>query len=294
MQWLLSTSTCAGVSVRDVLPVFALVWAAAAAMRGVLRWSRWSRDYRHGCHLLRMGGGLLQAEDCFRRAARSASGTRQTAALVGAGVCRMELGGYAEAAAVLEPLMARRLPRSMRMDALILPGHLALCLAMLGETSRAKRWLAEAHARLGGRVSFVVLPEVAILCREGHLGAALKLMEACWPVLMAEGRVCVRLRLFRAYAQWKVDPERNTDFVHMTLLSLSPVPEREMAFCREHWPVLADFMRMGNDLVARREEERARRQAEWEARYAERERQQQQAAAQDAPKPEDDGEDSPR
>jgi hypothetical protein len=91
-----------------------------------------------------------------------------------------------------------------------------------------------------------------------------------------------------------VDPERNTDFVHMTLSSLSPVPEREMAFCREHWPVLADFMRMGNDLVARREEERARRQAEWEARYAERERQQQQAAAQDAPKPEDDGEDSSR
>lgn len=290
MEWLLSSSPRLDVAVREVLAVLALgalVWAAAAAMRMLWRWSRWFRDYRQGCHLLRMGGGLRRAEEFFQRAARGSSGTRRTAALLGAGVCRMELGGYAEAAAMLEPLMVQRLPRSMWMDENILPGHLALCLAMQGETSRAKRWLAEAHARLGGRTAFVVLPEVAILCREGHLGAALKLMEVCWPGLMAEGRVCVRLRLFRAYAQWKVDPERNTDFVYMTLLSISPMPEREMAFCREHWPVLADFMQKGNDLVARREEQRARREAAWEARYAERERQQA-SAARETPKPDDD------
>lgn len=295
MEWLLSTSPRPDVPGRELLSALGLgvlAWAAIAAMRVLLRWSRWFLFYRQGCNLLHGRGGLQQAEEWFRRAARGSSGPPQTAALAGVGVCRMGRGGYAEAAAVLEPLMARRLPRSMRLDEIALPGHLALCLAMMGETLRARHWLGEAHARFGGRVTFLVLPEVAILCREGHLGAALKLMETCWPVLMADGGVCVRLRLFRAYAQWKVDPERNTDFVYMTLLSLSPMPEWELAFCREHWPVLADFMQKGNDLVARREEQRAQRESEWEARYAERERRQQEAAAREALKPEDGGEDS--
>ncbi|HEX5751499.1 MAG TPA: hypothetical protein VFZ09_35075 [Archangium sp.] len=260
-----------------------------AVMWVVSQLGRWLRDYRQACHLLGAHGGLQRAEALFRRAARGLYGTHRTAALAGVGLCRMQRGGYAEAAAVLEPLMARRLPRSMRLDEVVLPGHLALCLAMLGETARARHWLGVAHERFGGRVTFLVLPEVAILCREGHLGAALKMMEDCWPLLLADGRVCSRIRMFRAFAQWKVDPERNTDFVFMTLLSLAPIPEWEMAFCQEHWPVLADFMRMGDELVARQQEQRAQREAEWEARYAQREREQA-AASREAPKP-DDGDD---
>ena len=243
-----------------------------AVMWALLRLGRRWRYYNQACLLLGEGGENQRAEALFRRAARGLYGTHRTAALAGVGLCRMQRGGYAEAAAVLEPLMAQRLPRAMRLDEVVLPGHLALCLAMLGETSRARHWLGVAHERFGGRVTFLVLPEVAILCREGHLGAALKMMEDCWPVLMADGRVCSRIRLFRAFAQWKVDPECNTDFIFMTLLSLAPLPEWEMAFCREHWPVLADFMRMGDDLVARQEEQRVRREAEWAARYAERDR----------------------
>lgn len=287
MEWLLSTSTRLDVPVRAVLSVFMLgVLPCAAAMLVLLHRRRWFRSYLQACDLLSTGG-LQQAEEHFRRAARGAYGTRRTAALAGVGVCRMQRGAYAEAAAELEPLMARRLPRSMRLEEIALPGHLALCLAMMGDTSRARYWLGEAHERFGGRVTFLVLPEIAILCREGHLGAALKMMEDCWRLLLTDGRVCVRIRLFRAFAQWKVDPERNTDFVYMTLLSLAPIPERELTFCREHWPVLADFMQKGNDLVARQEAQRAQREAELEARYAERDRQQA-AVARDTPEPDDD------
>ncbi|HYO65549.1 MAG TPA: hypothetical protein VEU33_05655 [Archangium sp.] len=256
-------------------------------MRMLLRLGRRLRCYRQAYELLGEHGGLQRAEALFQKAARGLYGTHRTAALAGVGLCRMQRARYAEAAALLEPLMSQRLPRSMRLDEVVLPGHLALCLAMQGETSRARHWLGVAHERFGGRVTFLVLPEVAILCREGHLGAALKMMEACWPLLMADGRVCSRLRLFRAYAQWKVDPERNTDFIFMTLLSLAPIPEWEMAFCQEHWPVLADFMRMGNELVARQQEQRARREAEWAARYAQRERQRA-ASTREPPKPDDD------
>jgi tetratricopeptide (TPR) repeat protein len=290
MEWLLFASMRPDVSVRDVLFVFflAALLCAAAAMLVLLYRSRWFRSYRQAFELLRVGG-LPEAEARFRRAARSSYGAFRAAALAGVGICRMSRGRYAEAAALLEPLMVRRLPRSMRMDEIVLPGHLALCLAMLGETARARHWLGEAHARFGGRVTFLVLPEVAILCREGHLGAALKMMEDCWPLVMADGRVCSRLRLFRAFAQWKVDPERNADFVYMTLFSLAPFPEWEMAFCREHWPVLADFMQKGQEIAARREEQRARSEAEWAARYAEREREQA-SGSKDTPKPEDTSE----
>jgi tetratricopeptide (TPR) repeat protein len=290
MQWLLSIS----MPVRVVLSVLMLggLLCGAAVIWSQVHWRRWSRSYRHACELLTTGG-LPQAEEYFRRAAQGAVGVFRTAALAGMGVCRMQRGAYAEAAAMLEPLMERRLPSSMRLEEIALPGHLALCLAMLGDTPRARHWLGEAHERFGGRVTFLVLPEVAILCREGHLGAALKMMEDCWPLLMTDGRVCSRLRLFRAFAQWKVDPERNTDFVFMTLLSLAPVPEWEMAFCRDHWPVLADFMQKGNDLVARQEAQRAQREAELQARYDERDRQlaARVVAARATPKP-DDGEDT--
>ncbi len=51
-----------------------------------------------------------------------------------------------------------------------------------------------------------------------------KLMEDCWPLMMADGTLGPRLRLFRAFAQRKVDPERDAGFVTMTLLSLAPFP----------------------------------------------------------------------
>ncbi|WP_375767667.1 hypothetical protein NR798_39245 [Archangium gephyra] len=291
MQWLLSTSMPLDMlPVRAVLTVLLLggLLCAAAVIWGQLLWRRWSRSYRHACELLTTGG-LPQAEEHFQRAARSASGVFRTAALAGVGVCRMQRGAYAEAAAMLEPLMGQRLPRSMRLEEIALPGHLALCLAMLGDTARARHWLGEAHERFGGRVTFLVLPEVAILCREGHVGAALKMMEDCWHLLMTDGRVCSRMRMFRAFAQWKVDPERNTDFVFMTLLSLAPVPEAELAFCREHWPVLADFMQKGNDLVARQEAQRAQRDAELQARYEQWERERA-SCTREAPEPEPDEE----
>src|SRR5690349_4133270 len=103
--------------------------------RMLLRLDRRLRCYRQACDLLGEHGGFQRAEALFQKAARGLYGTHRTAALAGVGLCRMQRGGYAQAAAVLEPLMAQRLPRSMRLDEVVLPGHLALCLAMLGETS---------------------------------------------------------------------------------------------------------------------------------------------------------------
>jgi hypothetical protein len=272
MEWLLSVSSRVLPAPGVLVPLLlaALLCAVAVPLTSLYQ-RRWLRAFRHAAHDMR-GGWAEHAEERFRRVARWSYGTRRTAALAGVAFCRMCQAEYAEAVALLEPLMARRLPRSMPMDAVALPGQLALGLAMLGDTRRAKYWFAEACERFGGLVTFLVLPEVAILCREGRVGAALKRLEDCWPMLVADGAVCPRLRLFRAFAQRLVDPERDADRVILTLLSLAPFPPKELAFCREHWPVLADFMQEGEELAARREAERVRSQAEWERRWAERER----------------------
>lgn len=259
MEWLSSAPPLILVLVRCVLFVVALgalVYACAVVVEHFV-WRRWFRTYRHASELLGRGRSS-RAEVLFREAARWSYGSFRTAALAGVGVCRVHQGAYAEAVALLEPLMERRLPPWMALDELALRGHLALSLAMLGETRRAWRWINEACRRFDGMPTFLVMPTVAILCREGHVGAALKKMEESWAMVLAEGFVCGRLRMFRAYAQSKVDPERDAGFILMTLYSLAPFPKKELAFFREHWPVFADFLQRGDDLVAARDAERDR------------------------------------
>ncbi|MFL5354480.1 hypothetical protein [Archangium sp.] len=258
MEWLLSSPLLLEL-VRGVLLLVALVallYACAVVGEHFVR-RRWFRSYRLASEQLRRGYSS-RAEALFRESARWSYGSLRTAALAGVGVCRLHQGAYAEAVALLEPLMKRRLPPWMALDELALRGHLALGLAMLGETRRAWRWIHEACRRFDGMPTFLVMPTVAILCREGNVGAALKKMEESWAMVLAEGFVCGRLRLFRAYAQSKVDPERDVGFVILTLHSLAPFPEKELAFFREHWPVFADFLERGNEMVAAREAERAR------------------------------------
>jgi len=269
MQWLLSVLRNPEVNVW--IGRCALLLGTAFVLVLLADWhgSRWLQAFGRAIHLMHTGKPQ-ESEELLRKLARKTFGTQRTAALAAVGVCHLHRGEYARAVALLEPLMERRLPRTMGTDESALRGHLALGLAMLGETRRAWYWLGEAHRRFGGRVTFLVMPEVAILCREGHVGAALKYMEHCWPLLMADKLVCPRIRLFRAFAQSKVDSTHNTAPVLLALLSLAPFPEKELAFCREHWPVLADFMQVGQDLVARREQERARSEAEWEAKRKKR------------------------
>lgn len=287
MEWLSSVPPPLLMLVRAVLLVVALgalLYACAVVVELFVR-RHWLRSYRLASEQLRRGYSS-RAEPLFREAARWSYGSYRTAAHAGVGACRLHQGEYAQAVALLEPLMERRLPPWMALDELALRGHLALGLAMLGETRRAWRWIDEACHRFEGMPTFLVMPTVAILCREGCLGAALKMMRENWALVLAEGFVCGRLRLLRAYAQSKVDPEQDVAFVILTLHSLAPFPEKELAFFREHWPVFADFLQRGNEMVAPREAVRARWLA---AEQAAREDEEEEAAARARPPaPEED------
>jgi tetratricopeptide (TPR) repeat protein len=269
MEWLSSVPPLVWGLLRVVLVLVglgALLFACAMGVAHRVR-LRWLRYHRQAGELLRRGWSS-QAEELYQEAAGCLYGAFRTAALAGVGTCRVHQGAYAEAVAILEPLMERerRLPPSMWVEELVLCGHLALSLTMLGDTRRAWRWLNEVYRRCDAIPTFLLMPMVATLCREGHMSVALKRMEQGWPLVKYAGHACSRLRLLRAYAHSKVDPERHAGSIFMTLYALAPFPKQELEFCREHWPALADFMEQGEALVAYREAHRARRRAEAAAR----------------------------
>src|SRR5690242_2745891 len=153
MEWLPSASKSLDVLMRVSLSPWTLgvLLCAAAVLGDFLLRRRWVRYYEHACFLVR-AGQIGRAEEIFQSAARWSYGPYRTGALAGVGICHMQRSEYVAAAAVLEPLMTRGLLRSMRVLEVSLPGHLALCLAILGDTRRAKRWLEEAWSRCDGVV----------------------------------------------------------------------------------------------------------------------------------------------
>lgn len=224
------------------LPLLLVLLLACAVGTGVA-WllPRGARHYRWGCSLLELG--LAQkAQPYFLAAARLSFGRPRAAALARVGLCLLHRGEYARAVATLEPLMGRALPRAMRPLWAALPGHLSLCLALQGETVRARRWLAEAHRRCEGTDASLILPEAALLCREGYFGAALQRLEDGWPVLEWERCLYARARLLREFARWRLWPNSYERECLVDYLGLAPFREEELDFFDEHWPDLAFFM----------------------------------------------------
>jgi len=254
MDWSSSAWNLPDALVRCLLSPWTLGVVSLCAVAGVLEVllrRRWARHFYRACYFWPLG--LLDAaERQFRLAARWSYGSRQAAALVWVGLCQQYQTEYAAAVATFEPLMGRRLPHSMRVLHGTLPGYMALCLAMLGETRRAKRWLEEASRRLGRTATALILPEAVILCREGRFGAALKKLEDGWSRLMSEGYMCHQARLFKAYARQGLDPERYQREFAPELLGLTPFSRKELAFCDQYWPELADFMWAGEELARQR------------------------------------------
>jgi tetratricopeptide (TPR) repeat protein len=233
------------------LPLLLVLLLACAAGSGVAWFlRRGARDYRRGCSLWELG--LAQkAQPYFLAAARMSFGRHRAAALAWVGLCLLHRGEYVRAVATLEPLMGRALPRSMRPLWAALPGHLSLCLALLGDVVQAHRWLEEAHRRCEGTDASVIVPEAALLCREGYFGAALQRLEDGWPLLEWERCLYDRARLLREFARWRLWPNSYERECFVDWMLLAPFREEELDFFDEHWLDLAFFMSGAQSLYRR-------------------------------------------
>lgn len=226
----------------SALPLLLMLLLACAAGSGVAWFlRRCARDYRRGCSLWELG--LAQkAQPYFLAAARMSFGRHRAAALARVGLCQLHRGEYVQAVATLAPLMDRALPRAMHPLWAALPGHLSLCLALLGDTVSAQRWLEEAHRRCAGTDASLLLPEAVLLCREGYFGAALQRLEDGWPVLEWERCLYAPARLLREFARWRLWPHTYERECLVDYLGLAPFREEELDFFDENWPDLAFFM----------------------------------------------------
>lgn len=223
------------------LPLVLMLLGALAGSGVVWLLRRSSRHYHRGCRSWEMGF-VQDAQRHFLRAARGSFGARRVVALARVGLCQLHQGEYAQAVATLEPLMGRTFPRSMHLLWASLPGYLSLCLSLSGDTLRASRWLEEAHRRYEGTDTSLILPEAALLARQGRFGAALQRLEDWWPVLRFEGYLCDRTRLLREFSSWRLEPERYEREGIVEWMLLGPFREEELDFFDEHWPDLALFM----------------------------------------------------
>lgn len=199
------------ISSLPVLVVLLLACAAGSAVAWFLR--RGSQHYRRGCSLWELG--LAQkAQQHFLTAARMSFGRHRAVALARVGLCQLHRGEYVRAVATLEPLMGRALPRSMH----------------------------QAHRRCEGTDASLIVPEVALLCRQGYFGAALQQLEDRWCVLEQERHLYDRARLLREFARWRLWHKRYERECFADWMLLAPLREEELRFFDEHWPDLAFFM----------------------------------------------------
>ncbi len=125
-----------------------------------------------------------------------------------------------------------------------LPNYLALCCALLGDLPAAKRWLALGDERRGDRpVNFSLLPEMIILCRDGHPAAASNLPYTRWrDAETLSVRQFKILKLVEGLALHLENPGANQARILQALGAATPMDEALLKSLVAHWPELRTFL----------------------------------------------------
>ncbi|WP_375758435.1 tol-pal system YbgF family protein [Corallococcus exercitus] len=215
---------------------------------------RWAGTYHQGVSYFSVGDEQ-QASRHFEEAARRATqGVQRAISVAMMGQCQLSLGdtgralelfGSAERSGKLRsavPAMHRWMP------SLIATARLAQ-----GDLASAHAWLEEGRKRNGALPPmYALLPEVALLCREGNPAAAVTELDArAGEADALVGRDARRLKLLRAFALDALDPVGNAAAIDATLASLQPVRPGDLEFLSARWPELQAFMeRRGLSRVA--------------------------------------------
>ncbi|WP_223645345.1 tol-pal system YbgF family protein [Corallococcus sp. EGB] len=206
---------------------------------------RWVAAYNQGVTFFSTGDEL-EASRRFEVAARRATqGVQRAVAVATLGQCLLALGdagralelfGSAERSGKLRdavPVMHRSMP------ALIAKAYFAL-----GDLASAHAWLEEGRKRNGTLPPmYALLPEVALLCREGNPAAAVAELDArAGEADALVGRDPRRIKLLRAFALDALDPAHHAAAIDAALASLQPACPGDFEFLSARWPELQAFM----------------------------------------------------
>ncbi|WP_147448616.1 hypothetical protein [Corallococcus terminator] len=206
---------------------------------------RWAAAYNEGISFFSAGdeqAATLRFEEAARR---STQGAQRAVSVAMMGQCQfakgdaarsLELFGSAERSGKLRgsvPAMHRWMP------SLIATARFAQ-----GDLASARAWLEEGRKRDGELPPiYALLPEVALLCREGKPADAVAALDARPGEADAlVGRDARRLKLLRAFALDALDPAIHAAAIDATLASLQPVRPGDFEVLVARWPELQAFV----------------------------------------------------
>ncbi|MFP2930813.1 tetratricopeptide repeat protein [Pyxidicoccus sp. 3LG] len=239
-----------GTSLRESLPPGFAPVAAGGVFLGLFgffffRMRRWMTVYHRGVSFYG-AGNEREAAVCFEEAARrGTNGVQRSVSVAMLGQCLLALGEPGRALELFGSAeRARNLKRSLPAAHRWIPNLVATCGAALGDMAAARAWLEEGRKRLGDTPPmYALLPEVMVLCREGHYGVAVKTVDTRWAEADASGgRDVRRLKLLKAFALEAQDASAHAEAIHDALVATQPVRPGDFEVLTAQWPELRAFM----------------------------------------------------
>jgi hypothetical protein len=229
------------------MPMEVLVPTAIVTMGFVgvvnVRRHRWAKAMEEGARRLE-AGDFSGGASCFEAALHRAPRRRERiAATYQLGLCHHLAGEGDRALGVLEPLSKKGGTWEVPAIHASLPVLLSVCLSLKGDTSAARHQLAEAERIVGvGPHAPLLLPEVLLLCREGHCAAALRTLELRSKEAEAgDVRSYKLLRLLRAYALSELGTADSKD-IASALAGLQSYSRGDFDHLGTHWPRMSAFL----------------------------------------------------
>ncbi|RKG67632.1 hypothetical protein D7W79_35120 [Corallococcus exercitus] len=206
---------------------------------------RWAGAYHQGVAFF-SAGDEQQASLGFEEAARRATqGVQRAISVAMMGQCQLSLGDTGRALELFGSVeRSGKLRGSVPAMHRWMPSLIATARLAQGDLASAHAWLAEGRNRNGALPPmYALLPEVALLCREGNPAAAVTELDARVGEADAlVGRDARRLKLLRAFALDALDPAGHASAIEATLASLQPVRPGDLEFLSARWPELQAFM----------------------------------------------------
>lgn len=229
---------------RQFIPLLVAVFLVLFAFF-YWRIRRWSAAYNQGVAFF-SAGNEQEASHRFEEAARRATqGTQRALSVAILGQCQLALGDSTRALELFGSV-----ERSGKLRSAVpamhrwMPSLIAMARFSQGDLASAHAWLEEGRKRNGTLPPmYALLPEVALLCREGNPAAAVAELDGRTGEADAlNGRDARRVKLLRAFALDALDPARHAAAIDAALASLQPARPGDFEFLAARWPELQAFL----------------------------------------------------
>ncbi|NBC39583.1 tetratricopeptide repeat protein [Corallococcus exiguus] len=206
---------------------------------------RWLTTYNQAI-AFHSAGDEKEASRRFEEAARRATqGAQRALSVAMMGQCQLALGDTGRAlelfgSAERSGKLRSSIPAMYRW----IPNLIATVRFAQGDLASARAWVKEGRKRNGDLPPiYALLPEVALLCRDGNPAAAVSTLDArAGEADSLVGRDARRLKLLRAFALDALDPASHAAAIDASLAALQPVRPGDFELLSARWPEMQAFM----------------------------------------------------